>query len=125
MRGFRGYAVTCAVLVAASAGVLMPLLPPQTRVGLWSAGVAAWLIQAAAAGARIRWGGRPDRLLSVWGWSAGVRLSAVGLAAVAAVRVDALHLVTTLVGLAGYLFVMMLLEPVFLKIGSPAQTEPR
>jgi hypothetical protein len=104
---------------------MSPILPPGTQTGLWVAGVAAWVIQGVAAWARIRWGRKPERLLAVWAWSAGARLSAVGIAAFAVYRLESLHPVTTLVGLAGYLFAMMLLEPTLLRLDSSAQTDSR
>ena len=119
------YSFWCAVLVAVSAGVLSVVLPEGTIPGLWVAGAAAWVTQGVAAGARVRWGSRPERLLAVWGWSAGGRLAVVGLAAWAVYAFEVLHPVTTLVGLAGYLFAMLLLEPVLLKVGGPAPTDSR
>lgn len=125
MSGIGRYVLACAALVAVTAGVMSPILPPGTQMGLWVAGVAAWVIQGLAAWARIRWGRQPERLLAVWAWSAGARLSAVGIAAFAVYRFESLHPVSTLVGLAGYLFAMMLLEPTLLRLDSSAQTDSR
>ena len=125
MRGLGRYFLACAALVAVSAAGAGPFLPPVARPGLWIAGIVACLIQVAAAAARIRWGGRPERLLAVWGWSAGVRLGAIGLAAFAVYRFEELHPGSTLVGLAGYLFAMLLMEPALLKPGSTIQTGSR
>lgn len=125
MRGLGRYLLACVALVAASAAGISPLLPPAARPGLWVAGSVACTIQVAAAAARIRWGGRPERLLAVWGWSAGVRLGAIGLAAFGVYRFEVLHPVSTLVGLAGYLFAMLLMEPALLRPGSTIQTGSR
>lgn len=125
MRGIGQYALVCAALVVVSAAILQRFLPPGAGAGLWVAGGAAWVIQVAAAGARVRWGGRPERLLAVWGWSAGGRLASVGLAAWAVWRFEALHPVSTLVGLAGYLFAMLLLEPLLAGPRSGSKTGTR
>lgn len=122
MRRLGAYILVCAALVVATAGVISVFLPPVARSGLWVSGVSAWVIQAAAASARVRWGGLPERLLAVWGWSAGGRLLAIGLAAAAVYRWEGLHPVSTLVGLAGYLFAMLLLEAALLRPGSVIKT---
>lgn len=49
----------------------------------------------------------------------------MGAAAFAVYRYEALHPVSTLVGLAGYLFAMLLMEPALLKPGSTNQTGTR
>ena len=46
-----------------------------------------------------------------------LKTTAVGLAAWAVFRWETLHPVSTLVGLAGYLFSMLLFEPVFYGLG--------
>lgn len=125
MRGLGRYALACAALVAVTAGGTNSLLPPDARLGLWVAGGTAWAIQVVAAGARSRYGSRPERLLAVWGWSAGGRLVAIGLAGWAVFRFEELHPVSTLVGLAGYLFAMLLMEPMLLRLGSTYQTGTR
>ena len=125
MRGLARYALACAALVAVTAGIAGALLPPDAGPGLWVAGGAAWGIQVVAAGARIRYGSRPERLLAVWGWSTGGRLLAIGLAGWAVYRFEELHPVSTLVGLAGYLFAMLLMEPMLLRLGSTYQTGTR
>lgn len=125
MKGLGRYALACAALVAATAGAIAPFLPPEAVPGLWSAGAFAWVIQVLAVWARIRYGSRPERLLAVWGWSAGGRLVAIGLAGAAVVRFQVFHPVTTLVGLAGYLFAMLLMEPVLVRFGPTYQTGTR
>lgn len=119
MRDVLTYAAACAGLVLITAGVVTPLLPPGARAGLWVAGGGAWLLQLGAAGAWVRWGSSPTRFLAVMAWSAGARLLAIGAAGAAVWRLpDLLHPVSTLVGLAGYLFMMLLMEPMMLRAGS-------
>lgn len=108
----------CTTLVVVSGVLVSPWLAPGLMKGLWVAGLVALGIQSAAFASRVRWGEAPERLLAVWGWSAGARLLAVMAVAAAVFRFESLHPVTTLVGLAGYLFAMLLLEPVFFGGGS-------
>lgn len=123
--GLGRYASTCAALTLVSAGLISLWLPPGTILGLWVAGSVAWIVQVLAAAARVRWGSRPERFLAVFAWSAAGRLGVVGLAAGAVFLWEALHPVTTLVGLAGYLFALLLLEPVLIRPVAGAQTESR
>lgn len=125
MKDLGRFALACAVLVAVTAGALGPFLPQGAGAGLWAAGASAWVIQVVAVWARIRYGSRPERLLAVWGWSAGGRLVAIGLAGLAVTRFEGLHPVSTLVGLAGYLFAMLLMEPVLVRFGPTNQTGSR
>ena len=125
MKDLGRFALACAVLVAVTASALGPFLPQGAGAGLWAAGASAWVIQVVAVWARIRYGSRPERLLAVWGWSAGGRLVAIGLAGLAVTRFEGLHPVSTLVGLAGYLFAMLLMEPVLVRFGPTNQTGTR
>lgn len=92
--------------------------PPDARLGLWVAGGVALAVQVGATAVRIRFGRRPQRLLLVWVGSAGARLAVVGGVALAVVRQPSLHPVSTLVGLAGFLFALLLLEAVLLRPGA-------
>jgi hypothetical protein len=66
------------------------------------------------------WGTTPNRLLAAWAWSTGARFTAVLAMAWAVWRFEGLDVVTSLVGLAGFLFVMVLMEPAFT---SPVRVE--
>lgn len=121
MRRWAGYLVTCLALVAGTVWLLDRFLDVEQRTGLRVAGIAALTLQVAAFAARLRWGTTPTRLLATWAWSTGARFTAVLAMGIAAWRYEALDPVTSLVGLAGFLFVMLLLEPVFFR---PGRVEP-
>lgn len=113
MRRFWGYGASCALLVLVVGAATSPWLDEGQREGLWLAGVVALGLQAAGFGARMRWGTTPNRLLAAWAWSTGARFTAVLGMALAVWRFERLDVVTSLVGLAGFLFVMLLMEPAF------------
>ena len=81
------------------------------------AGGVATVLQVVAFGARTRWGTTPNRLLATWVMSTGVRFTSVLLMGLAVWRFEELEVVPTLVGLAGFLFVMLLMEPAFFSPG--------
>lgn len=108
-----GYGVACTVLVVAVVGALWRLLDGQQLVGVAVAGSVAGVLQVLGFAARTRWGTTPNRLLAAWAWSTGVRFTAVLLMGLAAWRFEGLDVVSSLVGLAGFLFVMLLMEPAF------------
>lgn len=114
------YTLACAALAGAVVLGLDRFLDPAQANGLAVAGIAAVLLQCSAFAARARWGTSPNRLLATWVWSTGVRFTAILVMGFAVWKMEALDEVTGLVGLAGFLFVMLLLEPAFF---SPARLE--
>ena len=118
MRRLAGYAVTCLTLAGGTVWILDRFLAAEQRTGLRVAAVAALTLQVAAFAARLRWGTTPTRLLATWVWSTGARFTSVLAMGLAAWRYEALDPVTSLVGLAGFLYVMLLLEPVFFRPGT-------
>ena len=125
MKGFGVYVLVCAALVAVVGGFVSLVLEPALSAGVWAAGAVALLVQAGTTWYRVRSGSRPERLVTVWIVGAGARLASVGLMAVWVVREPALHPASTLVALAGFLFGMLLLEPVLLKHGSAGEIKTR
>ncbi len=117
MRRVLAYAGACALLALLVVGALGSVLDRGELFGLAVAGTVAALLQATAFGARIRWGSTPNRLLATWVWSMGARFTAVLTMGLAAWRFDGLNVVSSLVGLAGFLFVMLLMEPAFFSPG--------
>ena len=118
MKRLAGYLVTCGALVAGTIWSLDRFLVAEQIAGLRVAGIAALTLQCAAFAARLRWGTTPTRLLATWAWSTGARFVAVLAMAWLAWRYEAIDVVTALVGLAGFLFVMLLLEPAFFRPGT-------
>jgi hypothetical protein len=108
-----GYGLVCGLLVATVVGALAGALDHEQLVGVMVAGSVAAVLQFLGFAARTRWGTTPNRLLAAWAWSTGARFTAVLVMGLAAWRFEGLDVVTSLVGLAGFLFVMLLIEPAF------------
>ena len=117
MKRFVLYGLSCSLLVVGVGLGLYPLLDPVQLDGLMLAGAVAVGLQLASFAARVRWATTPNRLLATWVWSTGTRFAAVLAMALAAWRFEGLDVVTSLVGLAGFLFVMLLMEPAFFAPG--------
>lgn len=109
------YAVTGLVAVAAAGALLWPWLGEQGRTGLVVAGVVAWGVQVPAFAALVATRSRTKRFLAAWGAGTVVRMAVILLAALAVVRMPALPPMPTLLALAGFLFGLLLLEPVFFR----------
>jgi hypothetical protein len=118
VKRWAGYGVVCAALVGGTVVILDRFLDEGQMVGLRVAGLVAFLLQLGGFAARVRWGTTPNRLLATWVWSTGMRFTAVLMMGLLAWRYEGLDPVTSLVGLAGFLFVMLLLEPAFFEVGA-------
>lgn len=114
MRQIAGFSAVCLTLIAATLGLLHLLFrQPDERRALWiGAGIAVVVQLVAFLIAR-----RMRQRNVFAGWGLGVALRFVALAVVALVVAPSLDLPLTaaLVGLAMFLFVSTLVEPLFLK----------
>jgi hypothetical protein len=122
MRLVGAYGAACGALVGVTALALAPWLGPSRREGLWAAGAVALVIQVGSFALLVRWRGQTNRFLAAWVGGTLARFTAVGLVAWAIVARGEPDPLTTLLGLAGYLFGMLLLEPVFFRIASRTET---
>lgn len=113
MRAFAGYALMGAGLVAGLAGLVGWLLGPGGAAAVWWAAAVAYVVQLAAFGALLAFRSRPGAFMGVWAGGILLRLMVVGGAALWLVRWSGLELAPALLSLAGFLFVLLLLEPVF------------
>lgn len=109
------YAAAGALVLAAAAGVAG--LVATDRSAVWAAAGVAYVIQLAAFGLLIAL--RPQPQLFMVAWLAGMvfRFGALGIVAFWLSRTGALPLSTTLMSLVAFLFLLLLLEPVFLGHG--------
>lgn len=122
MKAVVRYFGACAALVAVTAGALSLWLTPGQVRGLATAGGAALVLQTLAFALMLWARKRTNRFLAVWAGGTLVRFAAVGLAAWVVIRWGELDPAATLLGLAGYLFVMLLLEPAFLASGPDTES---
>ncbi len=93
--------------------------------GLATAGSVAWAVQIAVFGLLVHGWERQERFLAAWVGGMLARLAAVAAVAWVVVRRGVPDPAATLLGLAGFLFAMLLLEPVFLRPGSHTESTTR
>jgi hypothetical protein len=116
VKSWLSYAAVGGLLTAVTAGVAGMLIGSDARA-VWIAAVIAYVIQLGAFGLMVALQSQPQ--LFMIGWLAGmvVRFGAVGVCAFWLSRTAALPLSTTLLSLVGFLFLLLLLEPLFLRHG--------
>lgn len=117
MKAFAGYALTGAGVVALMAGLLGWLLGPTAGRSIWWGAGLAYGVQLIAFAALLRFRRRREAFLAVWGGGILVRLVVILAGAFWVTRSTSLELVPALLSLAGFLFVLLLMEPVFFLVG--------
>jgi hypothetical protein len=110
-----GYAALSLGIVAVGVGVLWPLLSPGGRTGVLLAAGVAWPVQVVSFVLLLRMRDRINGFLAIWVGSTLVRMGLVVVAAVVVARRPELPPLPTLLALAGFFFVMLLLEPLFFR----------
>ena len=111
------YALACAGVVGTAVLVAAVTLDGPGVVGVLAAAGVALPVQigAFAALTRVRVG--TNAFLAAWVGGTAIRMAVVGLAGWALVSSPRFPPLSTLLGLAGFFFVMLLMEPRFLGIG--------
>lgn len=109
-------------LLLANAG-LWPWLSPSSRMGVLLAAAVAYPIQMLAFFLLVSsWQDR-KRFLLVWVGGTLVRMGVILVGALVLTRVDGFPPAPTLLGLAGFFFGLLLLEPFFLRPRGAETTE--
>ncbi len=117
MKVFALYVLAGAALVAfAVAGLALVLPPDAMRAVAWM-GAAAWVVQSILFAPLLAVRGRRNAFFVAWGGGTLVRLTVIGVGAWWLYRSGALPLAASLLSLAGFLFLLLLLEPVFFRLG--------
>lgn len=111
------YAWVALAILAAVNGVLFPWLDGPGRAGLLVASAVTFLFQVAAFAVLARHASRPEQGLLVWVGTTVVRMGVLVAIGLSLTWFPALSPVTTLLGCAGFFFVLLVLEPVFLARG--------
>ena len=117
MRAYLGYALTGAGVVGVLAGLLSWLLGAAAARSVWWAAGLAYVVQLAAFAGLLRFRSRRDGFLAVWAGGILARLLVVLAGAYWVMRSTSLEPAPALLSLAGFLFVLLLLEPVFFFVG--------
>lgn len=114
MRAWRTYAVWSAAVLLLLAVVVGLALPARATGWIWTSAAVAYGVQLAAFGALVAVRRRPERFVA--GWVGGIALRIATVAALALWVVRGPSAAAALLSLVGFLFVLMLMEPVFLRI---------
>jgi hypothetical protein len=101
--------------VAAVILVLWPVLDPTGRRGLLIAAAIALPVQILAFAGLVLVRGRLNGFLAVWVGGTLLRVSVIAVTAFVAIRSGTEGLAPLLLGLAGFFFGLLLLEPVFFR----------
>lgn len=102
-------------LLVALAAVLMALLEPESVRGVRIAALIAWPVQMVAFAILVEGRARAG-FLAGWAGGMAVRFGAVGAAAIWVTRTEAVDPASLLLSLVGFVFVLVLLEPLFLRL---------
>lgn len=119
MRSLAGYAGAAVGTVTVASAALWPWLEPEGRHGVVLAGGAALAAQLPALWLLLRC--PPERFVGPWAAGMGFRLLAVALVTAAAVLLEGVAATPALLGVAGFLFALLVLEAVLLwRVRPPA-----
>lgn len=117
LRPVVGYAAAGAVATGAAAALAAWLSPARATAGIAWAALAAYGLQVAAFGALWKVRGRANAFFVAWGGGTLVRLGAVLALGLWLARGSADVAAPLLLSFAGFLFVLLLLEPLFFRAG--------
>lgn len=117
MRTWLSYAVVSLVVLLALAGTAAWLASEEAAPAVWFGAAIAWLLQQASFAALV--GVRERAELFLIGWAAGiaVRFGAVGVMAFWLARDEFVPRAPALYSLVTFVFVLLLMEPLFLRRG--------
>lgn len=115
MRAWGAYALTAFALTAAAAAMTTLLVDAASVTAVWTGAAIALGVQLAAFGALVALRDRGTLFLVGWLGGMFLRFGAVGLMAIWLNHTDALPHTAALVSLVGFVFLLLLLEPVFLR----------
>lgn len=109
------YASAGLVLVSLAVLALWPWMEDSGRRGILAAAAVAWPVQVAAFGVLMANRSELKGFLIAWVAGTVFRMILIGGAAVALTQWTGVAMVPTLLGLAGFFFGLLLLEPVFFR----------
>ena len=124
MNRTAAYAGACLALVGVVLGLAWVLMDPSGVFGVLAAAAVALPIQVGAFALLAAAPAGTNRFLAAWVGGTLVRLAVVGVGGWALMRAG-LPPAPTLLSLAGFFFVMLLLEPTVLGLGRTGQTGAR
>ncbi len=117
MRILTLYALAGAVAVAVACAGLGLVLSPEALAAVAWMGAVAWAVQVALFAPVLSARGRRNAFLAAWGGGTLARFVVLGVAAWWVWHTRTLPLAPSLLALVGFLFLLLLLEPVFFRMG--------
>ncbi len=117
MRILTLYALATAVAVAAVCAGLGTVLRPEALAAVAWMGALAWAVQVALFAPVLAARGRRNAFLAAWAGGTVARFAVLGAAAWWVWHSRALPLAPALLALAGFLFLLLLLESLFFRMG--------
>ena len=115
MRAFLAYGAASAALLAVLVVLVTVAVEAADAGSVRLAAVIAWPVQLAAFAALLK-GRQGLGFVTAWGSGMALRFAAVGAAALWVTRTDGRDPATLLVSLVGFVIVLVLLEPLFLRL---------
>lgn len=119
MRAWLAYAGLALLIGVVGVALAALVAPGETVRAVLFAAVLAWGVQAVAFAALAYVRGDASRFMFAWLGGIVLRFAAVGVVAFWVTRSEVLPPSPTLVSLVAFVFVMLLLEPLFLRKGQP------
>ena len=117
MKAWLTYAGVTLAFTVLLAFVLGLALGGEAARAVWFAGAVAWGLQLVAFAALIAVRGSNEMFLAGWLVGLVARFAVVGVVAYWLQRTGALPIEPALLSLVGFLFVLLLMEPLFLRRG--------
>jgi hypothetical protein len=117
LKAWLTYAGVGLLVVAAGAGVGSLLVPASESRAVWFSAGLAWVLQLIAFGGLVAVRERNEWFLAGWLGGLVLRFGAVGLVAFWLSRSDVLPRAAALLSLVVFVFVLLLMEPLFLRRG--------
>jgi hypothetical protein len=117
VKAWLAYAGAGLVVVLAGAGVGMLFVSASEAGAVWFAAGLAWVLQLIAFGGLVAVRERTDLFLAGWLGGLALRFGVLGLVAFWLSRSAVLPLAPALVSLVAFVFVLLLMEPLFLRRG--------
>jgi len=115
VKGWLAYAVTGLLATTLIAFAVRVLAPVSDARAIWLAAGIAYLVQLAAFGALLAVRGQGQLFMLAWLGGMVVRFGVLGLGAFLLSSSDALPRGATLISYVGFVFLLLLLEPLFLR----------
>jgi len=109
------YGATAAAVVVLGTLALWPFLEPAGRQGVLVAAAVALMVQVLSFSVLVRYRGQVTGFMAAWAGGMAIRAMAVVAVAFIAIRSGVEGAVPTLLALAGFLFALLLLEPVYFR----------